>query len=335
MSNVSLVVSEVDAGVRVDKFLSTVLPELTRQRVQALMKDGRVQKNGVVTDQCSAKVKVGEHYTVTIPPPTSLALAAEDIPLTIIYEDEHLLVIDKPVGMVVHPAAGVASGTLVNALLHHFGESLSSIGGVSRPGIVHRLDKDTSGLMLVARTDIAHQGLSAQLQNRSLSRTYHAIVWGMMRPAHGTVDAPIARSPIHRQKMAIVAGGRHAVTHYRTLTQYLTQPSSHTPAIPFASKVECKLETGRTHQIRVHLSEQGCGIIGDTTYGAATNRRMAGLSDRLAEATSDALRGCARQALHAVEIAFVHPVTHTQMQFSSPYPADMAELVATLEESSV
>jgi 23S rRNA pseudouridine1911/1915/1917 synthase len=315
-----------EAGARLDKFLSCHLPDISRERVQALLKEGCVTKAGVNVTQASAKVKASERYCVTLPLPTSLQLVPENLPLDIVYEDAHLLVINKAAGMVVHPAAGVQTGTLVNALLHHCKGNLSGIGGVSRPGIVHRLDKDTSGLMLVAKTDAAHQHLSKQLQDRTLSRTYHAFVWGVPRPANGMIDAPIGRSPTHRKKMAIVAQGRHAVTHYRTLETYLTLPTPQTPAIAYASKVECTLETGRTHQIRVHLSEQGCGLIGDTTYGASTAKRMAGLSSLLEQDARAALTAFPRQALHALRIAFIHPAKGEEMRCTSHYPEDMKQL---------
>jgi 23S rRNA pseudouridine1911/1915/1917 synthase len=331
MSRFTLKVSADESGIRLDKFLTAQVPELTRQRVQNLLKSGQVLRGEHPISDCALKIKLGETYHIEIPLPASMDLAAESIPLAIVYEDAHLLVIDKPAGMVVHPAAGVATGTLVNALLHYCGDSLSGIGGVSRPGIVHRLDKDTSGLMLVARSDAAHQGLSAQLQDRTLSRTYHAIVWGGMRPSHGTVNAPVGRSPVNRKKMAVVNGGRNAVTHYTTIRQYMTQPSSHTPAVPFASLVECKLETGRTHQIRVHLSEAGCGLIGDPVYGAATNRRLAGLAQYLLPEQEAILEGFTRQALHAVRIAFRHPITGEMMAFDSSYPPDLQVLADALE----
>jgi 23S rRNA pseudouridine1911/1915/1917 synthase len=327
---IEVTVTHEDAGMRLDKFLSTHLPDVSRERVQTLLKEGRITRAGVSVLQASAKVKVGETYHVTLPAPTSLHVNAENIPLDIVYEDAQLLVINKTAGMVVHPAAGVVSGTLVNALLHHCKGNLSGIGGVTRPGIVHRLDKDTSGLMLVAKTDAAHQHLSKQLQARTLSRTYHALVWGIPRPANGMIDAPIGRSPSHRKKMAIVAGGRHAVTHYRTLETYLTTPTSYSPAIPYASKVECTLETGRTHQIRVHLSEQGCGLIGDGTYGASTQRRMAGLASLLGEETKAALLAFPRQALHALRLAFIHPASGETLHFTSSYPEDMAALEQAL-----
>ncbi len=325
-----ITVTETDGGTRLDKFLSGQVADISRERVQALLKEGFITRNEMTVTQPSVKVRPGETYVLSLPELSPMNLAGEAIPLDIVFEDNHLLVINKAAGMVVHPAAGVATGTLVNALLNHCGETLSGIGGVSRPGIVHRLDKDTSGLMLVAKTDAAHQHLSAQLQNRTLSRTYHAFTWSVPRPANGMIDAPIGRSPNHRKKMAIVADGRHAVTHYRTLETYLTDATPQTPAIAYAAKVECTLETGRTHQIRVHLSERGCGLIGDTTYGASTSRRLSGLFSLLKDETQTALSGFSRQALHALRIAFIHPITEEVMTFETDYPKDIAALASAL-----
>ena len=335
MTQYEVSVADDEAGVRLDKFLSTHLQDISRERVQAFLKQGCVLKSGVMVTQPSLKVKAGETYSIHLPELHSMDLLAEAAALDIVYEDSHLLVINKAAGMIVHPAAGIQTGTLVNALLHHCKGSLSGIGGISRPGIVHRLDKDTSGLMLVAKTDAAHRHLSAQLQNRSLSRTYHAFTWGVPRPANGMIDAPIGRSPVHRKKMAIVAGGRHAVTHYRTLETYLTEPTPQRPATPYAAKVECTLETGRTHQIRVHLSEQGCGLIGDKTYGASTSKRLAGLSSLLKEETLTTLSAFSRQALHAWRIAFIHPATEAQMQFEAEYPQDMIALHTVMQKKHV
>jgi 23S rRNA pseudouridine1911/1915/1917 synthase len=321
MESYILTVNHDTAGMRIDKFISDHAPELTRQRAQELLSTGYVSP----TRDKAAKVKAGETYTITIPMTVSLVLEAEQIDIDIVYEDADLIVINKAAGMIVHPAAGIQRGTLVNALLHHCGNSLSGIGGVSRPGIVHRLDKDTSGLMLVAKHDRSHQGLSAQLQDRSLSRIYHAIVWGVT-PAHSSIDAPIARCPYHRQKMAVVENGKPAVTHYRTLQQYLTIAASHSPSLPYASLVECKLQTGRTHQIRVHMNHIGHGLVGDATYGSPTNRRLSGLQHRLEEDTIHAISGFTRQALHATAISFIHPITDQRMTFNVPYPNDFQQL---------
>lgn len=324
-------VSATYHGNRLDKFLAQQLGDFTRQRLQALIKGGQVMRAGKAITQPSGKVREGEQYAVTIPPLQEVEVLAEPIPLDIVYEDEHLLVINKTAGMVVHPAAGHASGTLVNALLHHCADSLSGIGGEMRPGIVHRLDKDTSGLMLVAKHDKAHQSLAAQLQDRSLSRIYHAWVWGVMQPPHGTIDAPIGRSPNNRKKMAVVESGKAAKTHYKTLAHYMTPSTPHTPSLPFASKLECKLESGRTHQIRVHCCEKGHALIGDPVYGAQGTRRLAALPSSLPEAAHAVLSEDKRQALHATSICFIHPHTQVPLRFDAEYPADMLCLEAALQ----
>ncbi len=327
------------AGQRLDKWLAGALEGITRQQVQRLVKEGCVcresgienresiqslqEGEGTSCTDCSMKVKSGERYHVRIPEPDISDVLPEDIPLDFVFEDEHLLVINKPAEMVVHPAAGVSSGTLVNALLHHCGESLSGIGGVARPGIVHRLDKDTSGLMLVAKHDVAHQGLSEQLQDRSLSRTYHAWCWGAMQPPAGSIDAPIGRSSRDRKKMAIVEGGKPAVTHYTTLRRYGMA----------ASLVECRLETGRTHQIRVHLSEAGCGLIGDPVYGMPTARRLVRCTPALSDNAQAVIQGLHRQALHAVAIRFIHPVSGEELAFEVGYPEELEELEKELVAS--
>jgi 23S rRNA pseudouridine1911/1915/1917 synthase len=330
MDKINVVVEAEHVGLRLDKFLSIMIDQLTRVRLQALITEGSVCKQDVALQNCSYKVRLGESFAVTVPELLETHILAENIPLNIIYEDEHLLVINKAAGMVVHPAVGAHSGTLVNALLHHCAGSLSGVGGVMRPGIVHRLDKDTSGLIMVAKHDLAHQGLTEQLQSRSLKRTYHAFVWGIMKPLDGIIDAPIARSPYDRKKMAIVEGGKQAITRYQTLQKYYAGGVGTVKSI-FASLVECNLQTGRTHQIRVHLSSSNigsskCGLIGDSIYGTPTSKRLAGLKSHLHDDVYEFLAGFKRQALHATAIRFIHPISGEAMDFSCDYPDDLVAL---------
>jgi 23S rRNA pseudouridine1911/1915/1917 synthase len=301
------------AGWRLDRALAAALPTLSRERLKALIAGGRVTApEGVLVRDPAAKAVGGAAYRVSVPEPEPAHNRPQDIALEIVFEDEHLLVVDKPAGMVVHPAAGNLDGTLVNALLHHCAGRLSGIGGVARPGIVHRIDKDTSGLLVVAKTDVAHEALAAQFARHSIDRRYLAVVAGLPNPAEGSVDAPLARSTANRKKMAIVAEGRgkRAVTHYR-----LVRPLRH------ASLVECRLETGRTHQVRVHMSSIGHALIGDPVYG----RTPIGLRELLKRLSF------ARQALHAAELGFVHPVTKQALSFKSAVPSDMQELLSALK----
>jgi len=297
---------------RLDRALTELLgiqiPALSRARVQALIKDGCVNLLGKPVHDLSRKVRAGEVYVVHLPPPERASPEAQAIDLDIVYEDNDLLVIDKPVGLVVHPAPGNRDRTLVNALLAHCGTSLSGIGGVARPGIVHRLDKDTSGLIVVAKNDAAHQALTKQFADRSLSRTYQAIVWGAP-PRTGSVDAPIGRHARDRKKMAVTAKGRAALTYYKVVKDF-----------DAASLIECKLATGRTHQIRVHLAHIKHPVVGDPVYG----RRGA-----TPKGTED-LRAFPRQALHAVGLKFIHPRTGKVREFLSPLPPDMAKLLKKL-----
>ncbi len=277
----------------------------------------------------SYKVKPGETYTLTIPDIVALDLTPSSIALDIIYEDADLIIINKPAGMTVHPAAGTRGDTLVHALLNHCGASLSGIGGVARPGIVHRIDKETSGLLVVAKNDAAHQHLSAQLKERTLKRTYIAFCWMALSPREGTIDAPIARNPRYRRQMAVVATGKHAITHYETLAAY------HIPGniTPLASKVECRLETGRTHQIRVHLTHAKCPIMGDPVYGMPTTTRLARIKAAGYRLTPEAIAlftAMNRQALHAEQLVLIHPKTNKIMEFSCPLPADLVALESTL-----
>jgi 23S rRNA pseudouridine1911/1915/1917 synthase len=299
------------AGQRIDKALAEV-SGLSRQRVQALMAEGRVTLGGKPAAQTSLKLVGGEAWRIAVPEAAPAQAQAQDIPLNVVYEDEHLIVIDKPAGLVVHPAAGNLDGTLVNALLHHCRGKLSGIGGVARPGIVHRIDKDTSGLLVVAKTDEAHLGLAAQFADHSIERAYLAVVAGRPIPPAGKVTGAIARSSRDRKKMALVEDGRgkHAVTHYRTLRP-----------LGDATLVECRLETGRTHQVRVHMSSIGHPLLGDPAYGRASPRFRPAL----------VAANFSRQALHAAELGFVHPVTKERKHFVSEMPADMRALIDALD----
>jgi 23S rRNA pseudouridine1911/1915/1917 synthase len=298
------------AGWRLDRALAAAVPALSRERLKALISGGAVEgPSGPVRDP-SSKAAAGA-YRIAVPEAAPAHNEAQDIALPIIFEDDHLLVVDKPAGMVVHPAAGNPDGTLVNALLHHCAGRLSGIGGVARPGIVHRIDKGTSGLLVVAKTDRAHEGLAAQFARHSIDRVYLAVVAGLPGPPSGTIDAPLARSSANRQKMAIVADGRgkRAVTRYRLLRP-----------LRDASLVECRLETGRTHQVRVHMSSIGHALLGDPAYGRTRNAHRE-LLKKL---------GFERQALHAAELGFIHPVTREALSFKSDVPSDMQELLSAL-----
>ncbi len=307
---IEIVLTEAVQGQRLDRALADATPDLSRVRVQALLAEGQVTRDGVVVTDASARAKPGQRIVITVPPPVAAYPQAQDIPLTIVFEDEEMLVIDKPAGLVVHPGAGNPDGTLVNALLFYCGDHLSGIGGVRRPGIVHRLDKDTSGLMVVAKTDRAHFSLSAQLQSRTLKRIYTAVVWGKPAPATGRIEGNIGRSPNDRKRMALVPhGGRSAVTHYRTIKSYKT-----------ASVVECRLETGRTHQIRVHMAHLGNPLVGDPVYGMKRPPKDAPAFARTFP----------RQALHATQVTFLHPLTNEEMCYVSPVSNDIAALIATL-----
>lgn len=312
----ALTLAPEDAGGRLDKTLAEHLPALSRARIQALMAAGMVSREGKVLTDTSAKAQAGD-YELLIPPPEAAEPQAEAIPLSVLYEDLHLIVVDKPPGMAVHPAPGTPSGTLVNALLHHCGDSLSGIGGVARPGIVHRIDKETSGIVVVAKTDAAHQGLSALFAAHDIDRVYVALVRGAPSPPKATIVTQIGRSSTDRKKMAVLqAGGREAVTHYSTVRVFGQQKK------PQASRLECTLETGRTHQIRVHLASKGSPCLGDPVYGSGPP------TPAVREAMAQA--GLTRQALHAAVLGFVHPVTGETLRFESPLPPDMAKLEALL-----
>ena len=299
-----------DGGQRLDKALADA-SALSRERVKALIGVGAVMLDGRPVAQASAKVAAGSVWTIAVPAATAAEAQAQDIPLVIAYEDDALIVVDKPAGLVVHPAAGNPDGTLVNALLHHCRGQLSGIGGVARPGIVHRIDKDTSGLLVVAKTDAAHEGLARQFADHSIMSAYRAITAGVPMPPAGTIRASIARSSHDRKKMALVEEGRgkHAVTHYRTLK-----------ALDGAALVECRLETGRTHQVRVHLASIGHSLLGDPVYGRCPSRLrpiLARLDFR-------------RQALHAAELGFAHPIDGRALHFTSATPVDMEQLLVEL-----
>lgn len=320
-------VAEEYSGQRLDKFLSSVIPELTRSRIQSLIEEGSVSINGKPIDNASKKVKAGETYEVIEPDAVALDLTPTKMDLDIIYEDNDILVLNKAAGLTVHPAPGNREGTLVHALLAHCGDSLSGIGGVMRPGIVHRIDKDTSGLLVVAKNDAAHQHLSGQLKDRTLKRGYICYCWGATKQMEGTVDAPLARNPRKRKEMAVVKDGKHAVTHFQTLERYRTGIGT------VASKIACELDTGRTHQIRVHMAHLGNALIGDPVYGATTQTRLNRLKSTgivLDEETLLQLTQFTRQALHARELALLHPKTGEEMTFEAQIPADLQALEETL-----
>ncbi|MGE3229068.1 MAG: RluA family pseudouridine synthase [Hyphomicrobium sp.] len=320
-----------DAGIRLDRFLSQRIAALSRARIQALIRAGHVVGAAGAVSDPGLKVKPGQTFTIDVPPPAPADPAAEALPLAIVYEDKHLLVIDKPAGLVVHPAAGHAQGTLVNALIAHCGDELSGIGGVRRPGIVHRLDKDTSGLLVVAKSDAAHRGLAGQFASHGadgrLVRTYEAFVWGTPRRASGAIDANIGRSPTNRTRMAVMRGehGRHAVTHYEVLESFAGIDGK-----PLASRLRLALETGRTHQIRVHLAHLGHPVIGDAAYGAGHKAS----ERKLPETAAKALQNLGRQTLHATELGFEHPVTRRTLHFTSPRPPDMQALYDALKAAA-
>ena len=330
MSNAhAITVDDESAGLRLDKFLSIALPDISRARLQGMIEASAVLRDGKPYANSSYKVKPGESYALVIPDIVALDLTPSSIVLDIIYEDDDIIIINKPAGMTVHPAAGTKGDTLVHALLNHCGTSLSGIGGVARPGIVHRIDKETSGLLAVAKNDAAHQHLSAQLKERTLKRTYIAYDWMALNPREGTIDAPIARNPRYRRQMGIVATGKNAVTHYETLASY------HIPGniTPLASKVQCELETGRTHQIRVHLTHAKCPIMGDPVYGMPTATRLSRIKAagyRLTPEAIELFTQLRRQALHAEKLVLIHPKTNKIMEFECPLPDDLVALENTL-----
>jgi 23S rRNA pseudouridine1911/1915/1917 synthase len=314
-------------GERLDRILAQNA-DLSRSRLKALILTGAVTIGGSTIRDPGHRVNAGDEIRVTIPPDAPAEPQGENIPLSIVHEDDALIVIDKPRGLVVHPAAGNPSGTLVNALIAHCGASLSGIGGVKRPGIVHRLDKDTTGLMVVAKTDRAHRSLSTQFADHGrtgpLERAYLAFVWGAPDRPRGTIDAPIDRHPKARDKQAVRPGGRAAVTHWERLEVYPGADGK-----PVASLLSCQLETGRTHQIRVHLAHIGHPLLGDETYGSGFKTKAA----RLRQTARAALESLGRQALHAYLLGFEHPVTGETASYRSPLPADLAALRRALADS--
>jgi 23S rRNA pseudouridine1911/1915/1917 synthase len=310
-SHIDVRLTPAHSGWRLDRALADSIPTLSRERLKSLIRSGALTMVDTVVRDPAIKVRGDECLVLAVPAPEAAHNEPQDIPLTIAFEDDHLLVVDKPAGLVVHPAAGNADGTLVNALLHHCAGRLSGIGGVARPGIVHRIDKDTSGLLVVAKTDVAHEGLARQFAAHSIDRRYLAIVNGVPKLASGAIDAPLARSATNRKKIAIVSDGRgkRAVTHWRVIER-----------LKDSSLVECRLETGRTHQVRVHMASIGHALLGDPVYGGSVKAHRRLLNEL----------GFHRQALHAAELGFVHPVTKKRLHFTSPMPADMQELFKTL-----
>lgn len=313
-----LQVSPEAAGDRLDKTLASLTDNLSRARIQALLSAGAVTRNGQIVRDGSAKALAGA-YAVQAPPVIAADPEPQNIPLRVMFEDNHLIVVDKPPGMAVHPAPGSPDRTLVNALLHHCGASLSGIGGVARPGIVHRIDKDTSGVLVCAKTDAAHQGLSALFFHHDIDRAYVALTRGAPKPRNGTVKSLLGRSAHDRKKMAILrSGGREAITHYETTD--LFGPADR----PTAARVRCRLETGRTHQIRVHMASLGAPCLGDAVYGSGSPAPA--VRAAMAEA------GLTRQALHAAVLGFSHPITGEPLRFEAPLPVDMAKLEVLLND---
>ncbi len=305
-------VQEVEVDQRLDLFLRQRCPELSRSRIQTLVKEGSVCVNGQAV-RPAYLVQEGDRVELEVPAPQPLEVAPEHIALDIVYEDGDLLVVNKASGMTVHPAPGARDGTLVNALLHHCGD-LSGINGVLRPGIVHRLDKDTSGLMVVAKSDVAHRGLAEQLHERQIERRYSALVWGIPKEARGVVDKPLGRNPKNRKKMGIVEDGRAARTHYELSERF-----------DFTSLIQLKLETGRTHQIRVHMQDLGHPVFGDPVY--AGRERTEGIRPEMRRRARWMLSLIKRQALHARQLNFVHPLTGEQMAFCADWPEDMQRVI--------
>ena len=303
MEPIRLRASEESKNQRLDAFLASSLDGLTRSQATRLIESGEVAVNGRAVSK-SYKLAGGEDVAVTLPEPEPVEVVPQDIPLDVVYEDADVIVVNKPSGMVVHPAPGHPDGTLVNALLYHCAGTLSGVGGALRPGIVHRIDRDTSGLIIAAKNDAAHQYLSAQLADHTLARTYECIVVGALREDRGTVDAPIARHPTDHKRMAVVAGGREAVTHWEVIARY-----------PGYTHVRCRLETGRTHQIRVHMAYIGHPILGDTVYGA--KKEVPGLTG---------------QCLHAVGLRFLHPRTHEVMELSCPLPDEFTRMLQKIRK---
>ena len=318
---VTATVRAEQAGERLDKVCAALFPDLSRERIKALIQSGDIALGGVGSPKAAMKVEAGQVISCAMPEAEDADPQPENIPLDILYEDNDVIVINKAAGMVVHPAAGNWTGTLVNALLHHCGDTLSGIGGVKRPGIVHRLDKETSGVMIVAKNDHAHAHLSAQLADRTLSRVYLALVWDVPVPPVGTIDLPVGRDHKNRLKQAVKRGdaqqSREAVTHYKVLETYDDA----------MALVECRLETGRTHQIRVHMQAKGHPLIGDPLYGAQKTLQIS-RAGRLGEGfDKQVILDFPRQALHAHHLSFIHPLTEEDMTFEADLPADISGLI--------
>ncbi len=318
------VVTQEQAGGRFDRVLAEMAAGVSRTRVKSLIESGYVTINEARAADSGVKLRLGQSIGIDIPEPEAAAPAGENIPLTVVFEDEHLIVIEKPAGLVVHPSAGHETGTLVNALIAHCGDSLSGIGGVKRPGIVHRLDKDTTGLLVAAKTDIAHQGLAALFADHgrttNFSREYTAFIWGAPERRKGMIDAPLARHGTNREKQAVVRGmrGREAITHYAVEDVFCVNAEGK----PLASRVRCALETGRTHQIRVHMAHANCPVMGDPLYAMGFKTKASLLPEK-AQKQMGLLR---RQALHATLLAFTHPVSGEDLRFESRLPADLRAL---------
>ncbi|MDA0818718.1 MAG: RluA family pseudouridine synthase [Proteobacteria bacterium] len=309
MTQSEVIIGSIGTSDRLDKALADAT-DLSRARIQALIAEGRVAISGQVMMSAKAKVPACAQFEIRVPPPIEAEARPQDIPINVVFEDEHLIIVNKPAGMVVHPAAGNPDGTLVNALLQHCKGQLSGIGGVARPGIVHRIDKDTSGLLLVAKSDKAHDGLARQFKDHSIERRYQAVCGGHLRNSEGTISTRIGRSDANRKKMAVLdknsSRGKDAVTHYKLLKK-----------LKFASLIECRLETGRTHQVRVHFASIGHPLLGDPIYGrtpAELRNILKGL-------------GFERQALHAASLGFEHPISGDWLEFGSELPEDMQELI--------
>ncbi|MDA0708219.1 MAG: RluA family pseudouridine synthase [Proteobacteria bacterium] len=336
---IETIVEEEEKGLRLDKFLSLKLEDISRSRLKNLICEGHIllinrqaSLPNFKIDDPSHRVKPGESFSVNIPEIIEIEPLGEDIPLDIHYEDEHLLVLNKPAGLVVHPAPGNYTGTLVNALIAHCGDSLSGINGFKRPGIVHRIDKETSGLMVVAKSDIAHKSLSKQFADHSLERAYLALTWGMPNPASGTIDKPLGRDTKNRLKIAVRESGKRAVTHYKVVRRVepkriiTTRDKVLHTLPPSVSLVECRLETGRTHQVRVHMAQIGYPLIGDQLYGRRNHPQK-----NFSENARNAVNNFRRQALHAYLIGFIHPVTKLPLTFETKLPNDIERLIKFLE----
>jgi len=320
-----------DASGRVDAFLAQTWPDLSRSRIQGLVGEGRLTMDGAPAMLAAAKVRPWAVYALTLPPAAPAAPQPQNLELAVVAEDEHLIVVNKAAGMAMHPAAGSPDGTLVNALLHHCAESLSGIGGVARPGIVHRIDKDTTGLVVCAKSDAAHAGLAKQFAKHAIERVYYAVARPAPWPKTGVVDAPLARSADDRRKMGVTrtsGAGKRAVTHFWTIEAF-GQQAGQAAGRGAAAFVECRLETGRTHQIRAHMAHLGCPLIGDPLYGKQRSFKAEGAGGDL-EAARAAVEAFPRQALHAALLGFVHPITGATLRFEAPLPDDMASLIAAL-----